>query len=144
MCQSTTHSIQSKYLESRDLPLVTTRLRTFTIGRESKRKNSKDSGFTCVRSTNTKTMQCINLWKRWKQDTGCKQALYCKWLPQHHKYIMEGYLCGQEHFPRINTGSRGSPVENLPTRKWMLYLWASWRLEGWRRLEKQAAGHSVR
>lgn len=44
-----------------DLPLVATGLRTFTTGRETKRKNEKDAGFTLVQSTNRKTMHYINL-----------------------------------------------------------------------------------
>lgn len=105
---------------------MATGLRTFTTGRETKRKNEKDVGFTLVQSTNTKIMYYINLWKRWKHDTNCKQALYCTWWLQYCKYIMGVCLCGQENFPRINTESRRSPEENPLMRKWMLHLWTSW------------------
>lgn len=43
---------------------MATGLRTFTTGRETKRKNEKDAGFTLVQSTNRKTMHYINLWKK--------------------------------------------------------------------------------
>lgn len=61
MCQSTTETIQSKLLASRDLPLVAVGLRTFTTGREMKRKNYEDAEFIIVQNTKIKTMHYVKL-----------------------------------------------------------------------------------
>lgn len=106
-------------------------LRTFTTGRETKRKNEKDAVFPLVQSTNIKTTHDTNLWKRWKQATSCKQALYCKWWLQYHKYIMGACLCRQEHLPRINSGSRcftwGEPSHEKMNAVFISFLKGGWQ-----------------
>lgn len=68
----------------------------------------RNVGFTLVQSTLRKSWHYWRLRERWKQDTSCKQALYCKWQLQYLKHIMRARLCWQRHFPRINTGKRHS------------------------------------